>query len=197
MKRILFAAVLCITSLFIGASLAFPLRARAEGTPAPTVTIAPTDASAPARSPQDILDEANRAANYADRAVNTVNVMLAFVQVAALIIGPAIAFTTAAGVRTIRDYNGELEKSRGELSKMRSQLQEQADELRLQAGNAIRALTLLQLGEQQLESKNMQSAIRTYLEAYSLDPNNRATNYFLGYIYTHERDVDKGIEHLQ
>src|SRR5258708_2246262 len=119
MKRILFAAVLCITSLFIGASLAFPLRARAEGTPAPTVTIAPTDASAPARSPQDILDEANRAANYADRAVNTVNVMLAFVQVAALIIGAAIAFTTAAGFRTIRDYNAELEKSRGELTKMR------------------------------------------------------------------------------
>src|SRR5260221_14159654 len=98
MKRILFAAVLCITSLFLGASLAVPLRAHAQGTPAPTVTVAPTDASGPSRSPQDILDEANRAANYADRAVNTVNVMLAFVQVAALFIGAAIPVTTYSGI---------------------------------------------------------------------------------------------------
>jgi tetratricopeptide (TPR) repeat protein len=197
MKRLLIAAGLCIVFVILAASLGVPFQARAEGTPTATSAPAVAPVDQPTRAPQEILDEANRAANYADRAVNTVNVMLAFVQVAALIIGAAIAVTTAAGFRTIRDYNAELDKSRTELAKMRTQVQEQADELRLQAGNAIRALTLLQLGEQQLESKNMQSAIRTYLEAFALDPNNRATNYFLGYIYTHERDVEKGIEHLQ
>src|SRR5450631_1793478 len=44
---------------------------------------------------------------------------------------------------------------------------------------AIRALSLLQLGEQQLEAKNIKSALRTYQDAYVLDPDNSATNYFL------------------
>src|SRR5215813_11470488 len=62
---------------------------------------------------------------------------------------------------------------------------------------AIRALSLLQLGEQQLEAKNSQSALRTYQEAYALDPDNPATNYFLGYLYTENRQIEKGIEHLK
>ncbi|MEO8609443.1 MAG: tetratricopeptide repeat protein [Chloroflexota bacterium] len=62
---------------------------------------------------------------------------------------------------------------------------------------AIRALSLLQLGEQQLEARNIQSALRTYQEAYALDPENPATNYFLGYLYTENRQIDKGIEHLK
>lgn len=62
---------------------------------------------------------------------------------------------------------------------------------------AIRALSLLQLGEQQLEARNIQSALRTYQEAYTLDPNNPATNYFLGYLYAENRQLEKGIEHLK
>jgi len=62
---------------------------------------------------------------------------------------------------------------------------------------AIRALSLLQLGEQQLEAKNIQSALRTYQEAYALDPDNPATNYFLGYLYAETRQIEKAIEHLK
>ncbi|MHB8626621.1 MAG: tetratricopeptide repeat protein [Aggregatilineales bacterium] len=62
---------------------------------------------------------------------------------------------------------------------------------------AIRALSLLQLGEQQLEARNIQSALRTYQEAYALDPDNPATNYFLGYLYTENHQIEKGIEHLK
>ena len=62
---------------------------------------------------------------------------------------------------------------------------------------AIRALSLLQLGERQLEARNIQSALRTYQDAYALDPNNPATNYFLGYLYTENRQIEKGIEHLK
>jgi tetratricopeptide (TPR) repeat protein len=61
---------------------------------------------------------------------------------------------------------------------------------------AIRALSLLQLGEQQLAARNIQSALRTYQEAYTLDPENPATNYYLGYLYVESRQVEKGIEHL-
>ncbi len=62
---------------------------------------------------------------------------------------------------------------------------------------AIRALSLLQLGERQLEARNIQSALRTYQEAYALDPDNPATNYFLGYLYAENRQIEKGIEHLK
>ena len=62
---------------------------------------------------------------------------------------------------------------------------------------AIRALSLLQLGEQQLESKNIKSALRTYQDAYALDPNNSAINYYLGYLYTENRQIEKGIEYLR
>ncbi|MBI1281663.1 MAG: tetratricopeptide repeat protein [Anaerolineaceae bacterium] len=62
---------------------------------------------------------------------------------------------------------------------------------------AIRALSLIQLGEQQLEAKNIQSALRTYQEAYTLDPENPATNYFLGFLYTQNGQIEKGIEHLK
>jgi tetratricopeptide (TPR) repeat protein len=61
---------------------------------------------------------------------------------------------------------------------------------------AIRALSLLQLGEQQVEARNVKSALRTYQEAYALDPDNPATNYYLGYLYTESRQIEKGIEHL-
>lgn len=62
---------------------------------------------------------------------------------------------------------------------------------------AIRALSLLQLGEQQVKARNVKSALRTYQEAYALDPDNPATNYFLGYLYTESRQIEKGIEHLE
>jgi tetratricopeptide (TPR) repeat protein len=62
---------------------------------------------------------------------------------------------------------------------------------------AIRALSLLQLGEQQLEARNIKSALRTYQDAYALDPNNSAINYYLGYLYTENRQIEKGIEHLK
>jgi tetratricopeptide (TPR) repeat protein len=76
-----------------------------------------------------------------------------------------------------------------------------ADDARAQSDHetllAIRALSLLQLGEQQLEARNIPSALRTYQEAYTLDPDNPTTNYFLGYLYTENRQIDKGIEHLR
>jgi tetratricopeptide (TPR) repeat protein len=62
---------------------------------------------------------------------------------------------------------------------------------------AIRALALLQLGEQQMEARNMRAALQTFLDAYQYDPGNRATNFFLGELYIQQRDMTKGIEHLE
>jgi len=197
-KRIFLSAILCsIIGLYLAtALLANPTIATAQiATPTPQ---SPGDILAQAQSASD---QAQKASNDASNAINAVNSMLSFIQVAAIVIGTAVAVTggllTAAGVRQLREYSSELEKARGEMADMRDQLKTQADEMRSRADNAIRALTLLQLGEQQLESRNTQSALRTYLEAYDLDPDNRATNYFLGHIYTEEQDIKKGIEHLE
>ncbi len=184
----LFAALLGAVVL-----LAVPRPAVAQGpTPAPTISL-PT----PTLDPQAVLDTANKASIDADRAANSVNLILSFIQVAGVLGGILAALLAAAGVRTIAEYRQELNKARAELEQMHTQLQAEAENLRTQGDRAIRALALMQLGEQQLEAKNTKAALRIYGEAYDLDPNNRATNYFLGELYIQEKDLAKGIEHLQ
>ena len=202
MKRIFLIVTSCgIIALFlVAAFLSKPTIVIAQGT---TPIATPTEMAPDAilAQAQAASDKAEKTSTDASNAINAVNSMLSFIQVAGIVIGAAVAVTggllTAAGVRQLREYSGELEKARGEMKEMRDQLRTQEEEIRGRAENAIRALTLLQLGEQQLESRNIQSALRTYLEAYALDPENRATNYFLGHIYTEEQNIKKGIDHLQ
>ena len=70
-------------------------------------------------------------------------------------------------------------------------------EVRERGDLAIRALTVVQLGEQQMELRNWGAALRTFEEAYRLDPQNRAVNYFLGEMYIMLRDLKRGEEHLR
>src|SRR5262249_39020616 len=65
-----------------------------------------------------------------------------------------------------------------------------------QADKAIRALALMQLGEQQLERHNLKAALQMYKQAFDLDPTNRATNYFLGELYVQDKQLEQGIAHL-
>jgi tetratricopeptide (TPR) repeat protein len=193
-----FAGLLLLT-LCLFSSLAWLPAAAQEptGTPGP----APTAPSAPSASPDDILAAANKASADANQAVNLVNSMLSFIQVAG-VIGTILAALSAAafgytGLRTISEYRGELNKARAELDEMRARLEAETAEVRGQGNRAIRALSLMQLGEQQLESRNIKAALRVYREAYDLDPENRAINYFLGELYIQDRDIEKGIHHLE
>src|SRR5258708_11064985 len=172
------------------------------GTPPVAPTVSPTT------SADDILAQARaadadavKASGDASNAIGAVNLMLAFVQVAAIVIGAVITITgfslTAAGIRLIQNYRKQLDDATHKIEAMQAQLMDQAEQIRGKAEGAVRALTLLQLGEQQLSERNMGAALRTYKEAYALDPDNRATNYFLGYIYTQARNVEDGIRHLQ
>jgi len=197
-KRSVFAGLLLLT-LCLFSSLAWLPAAAQEptGTPGP----APTAPSAPSASPDDILAAANKASADANQAVNLVNSMLSFIQVAG-VIGTILAALSAAafgytGLRTISEYRGELNKARAELDEMRARLEAETAEVRGQGNRAIRALSLMQLGEQQLESRNIKAALRVYREAYDLDPENRAINYFLGELYIQDRDIEKGIHHLE
>ncbi len=55
----------------------------------------------------------------------------------------------------------------------------------------------MQLGEQQLGQGNIHAAIQMYEKAASLDPNNRAIDYFLGELYIQDKQFEIGIQHLR
>jgi tetratricopeptide (TPR) repeat protein len=183
--------------------------------------------------------------------MNTVGVMLNFLEVVGVVAGLLIGVAAIAGLRTINEYRSELSKARAELDGMRADLRgdlehargdlsglreeltretetmlhnfdkrigdglgevsKQAEalgglETRLEdemkalherADRAIRSLTIVQLGEQQMEMRNWRAALRTFEEAYKLDPDNRAVNYFLGELYVMQRNLRKGEEHLR
>ena len=205
--------------------LSVPTRTNAQGPQ--STPIAPTQSSSDVleqaqkalKQAQDLTDAANNAVTSADNAVNVVNSFLGFIQVAGVLGGVlatvAALVTGSAAVRTILDYRNQLTSAREELEVLKAELKDETEkaqnalatiETRVSAemahigekmGKTTRALALLEMGEAQFESKNPQAALRTYTEAYELDPENRATNYFLGEIYIMDRDLDKAIAHLQ
>lgn len=206
--------------LFAGL-LSTPIRIVAQGTQ--TTPIPPTlsvsdlldQAQNALKQAQALNDSTNNTLNNASNAVNAVNSFMTFIQVAAIVGGGLAAIAAAAGVRTLFEYRGELGKAREELGQMKAELaadteqaqkalttietrvNEELGRVREKMVNTTRALALLEMGEQQFESKNPKAALRTYTEAYELDPENRATNYFLGEIYIMDRDLDKAIAHLE
>ncbi len=88
------------------------------------------------------------------------------------------------------------EELAGELREVKSAT-ELVRSVRDQGNRAIRALTLVQLGEEQLKDSNWAAAKHTFLEAYRLDEHNRAANYFLGELYIMERNLEKAEYHLR
>jgi tetratricopeptide (TPR) repeat protein len=187
------------------------------GAQGPTPTPAPT-----AEPPELVLSEAQRADENAIRAMDTVSFVLNFLQVAGLIVTLLIGAGAFVGIRSINEYRAEINGARENLNAMLASFEKRINdglsEIRLQADSikdfekrvdegvvdtrsrgdrAIRALTLVQLGEQQMEERNWKATLRTFEEAYTLDPENRATNYFLGELYIMQRDLVKGEERLR
>lgn len=246
MRRPLIAAILSFVMLL--ALPAAPVAFAQGPTAAPAAT---PPALPPGPDPQSVLAEAQRSAEDAQQAMNTVGIMLNFLEVAGLVAGLLIGVAAIAGIRTINEYRSELSKARVDLDGMRTELRadlerarsdlsglrseltreteamlqdfgarissglaevsKQAEALgslesRLEdemktvherADRAIRALTIVQLGEQQMEMRNWRAALRTFEEAYKLDPDNRAVNYFLGELHIMQRNLRKGEEHLR
>jgi tetratricopeptide (TPR) repeat protein len=197
--RLSILAVIVMGVMFLALA---PRVAAQAGTPPATPTASPTNSS------DDILAQARaadadalKASADASNAIGVVNAMLAFVQVAAIVLGAVVTITgfslTAAAIRLIQNYRNQLDGATQKMEDMQARLRTQEEQIRGKAESAVRALTLLQLGEHQLSDRNMNAALRTYKEAYDLDPDNRATNYFLGYIYSQQKNVEDGIRHLE
>jgi tetratricopeptide (TPR) repeat protein len=175
---------------------------------------------------QAALAQANAAANQAQGVLiqasavsGQAGIVLNFIQVIAIIGGLAAAlggyFFAVRGLRTLNDYQVDLEAARGELNTMRGQLNEatnqalqvrrdlEADSARQlkqvqdQAADAYRAFSLIQIGEQQFAIGNTQAAQQMYEEAYQLNPHSQIVNYLLGELYVIARDLPRAVEYLK
>ncbi len=90
-----------------------------------------------------------------------------------------------------------LERSLTEqVANMRAQMSTQMRDAQTTAQNSFRVLRLQLLAEQQVRAHNLETAIDTLAQAYQLQPDDHATNYLLGYLYS-RKDIDKAIEHLE
>lgn len=158
-----------------------------------------------------ILERADDASNQAGNILSFLEVLLAiagFLGAGLVWIVRGTLENTEKDVRELmrqledRFYNREqalvtLEQElRQEVRAMREATTEQMQEAQHMAQNAFRVLRLQLLAEQQVRAHNFDSAIDTLEHAYNTDPNDHATNYLLGYLYT-RKDVNQAIRYLE
>lgn len=168
-------------------------------TPSPT----PGATASETPSPDLILLEAKNANDRANELFTNFQVLTSIFEG----VGGALAFFLAIlgfiGFTSFRDFQSrlseQLEEKVAEVDRHIEEIKKVADELgnaRTLGNNAIRALTLVQLGEQQMREGSWRAAKHTLEQAYRLDPDNRAVNYYLGELFIMERDLDNAQTHL-
>ncbi|MBN1680756.1 MAG: tetratricopeptide repeat protein, partial [Anaerolineae bacterium] len=102
--------------------------------------------------------------------------------------------TFAARERSFQELQETLKHN---LETMVAQTEVKIEATRQQAADSFRVLSMLVLAEQQVRAHNIDTATRTLESAYALDPDNQATNYLLGYLFTTQKRFDEAIAHLE
>ncbi len=188
--------------LSLGFVVSIPVHAQGP-TPTPTLTEQETlnlakqiadDAVSASQSALGAVINANSAVSTSNNAL--VIATEAYIVGAVLVI-LIIILAVSSGLRAFRQARTDLAQARLRIATMRTTLKANTEQVHIQAERAIRALSSTQLGQQQLEQGNIRGAIQMYEKAFALDPNNRATHYFLGELYVQEKEFDAGIQHLQ
>jgi tetratricopeptide (TPR) repeat protein len=208
-NAVFFATILMLCVGIVG-GITYVARAQTPTPILPTPLPDGNKALAPA-SPEDALDRANQAIEYASRTTDQASLVLGFIQAFSILIGAVVTLAgfalTGAAVRRLRDFDNELEKLKQALSneeeenkRLRERLQQEASErleqARKESENSARALQLLQLGDSQFNNKNIKAALRAYQQAYDLDKRNQTANYRLGELYIMEDQLDQAVFHL-
>jgi tetratricopeptide (TPR) repeat protein len=98
--------------------------------------------------------------------------------------------------KTRERLDREIELKQAELNTLREDLRVHAQEQRLRTSKALRAQSLLSLGEQQYRAGNFGGALETYQKSHELDTENIFTLYRLGYVSVHAGFLDKAEEYL-
>jgi tetratricopeptide (TPR) repeat protein len=194
---------LALGFLCFAAMTSAPVHGQSSLTPTPTLTVdqvldianqTASDAANTAQSATGVVTNADSAVNTSNRAL----IIATGAMVIGMVLVVLIAYLAlASGLRTLTETRKELANARTRIAQMRSELNINTAQVRDQADRAIRSLAMMQLGEQQLERRNIAGAIKMYAKAVELDPGNHATNYFLGELYLQDKQLEKGIEQLQ
>jgi tetratricopeptide (TPR) repeat protein len=197
-------AILFVLLVFM-ARLSTPVAAQG---PTGTPTVAPAGGPTPSTSNDEIMALIQRTSDDASKAVDSANTILGLIQsfgtlleILFLVIG---VLGSIIGIRTLSDFNAtrqrfetEINQATEKLHEFEKRVEEDTEKVRQQGNRAMRALTLLQLGKQQMDARNRDAALSTLLQAYEYDPENRATNYFMGELYIQLGQLDEGVEHLK
>lgn len=157
--------------------------------------------------PETVLEIAQRTAEDASKAVDAANTILGMIQgfgtLLTLLLGVLGVIGAALGIRTLRDfgdargrYETEMNRALENLKTFETRVEANAAEIRARGDRSIEALTLLQLGKQQMDARNLGAAMDALKQAWTKDPQNRAINYFMGELCIQLGDYDAAIRYL-
>ncbi|MCS6871645.1 MAG: tetratricopeptide repeat protein [Anaerolineae bacterium] len=191
MNKLRISALMLLGLLTIaGLSLA-PLPnvvAQESATPTATPTIV---------TPEDALRRAEEVAQSAQNALETVSRMLSFLEVAGAIAGIVLALATTVGAGAFVYISRRIQRTLKDAEQLRESSEQMLRTIEQRGERATRAATLLQIGVQQMMAHNMNAALQTFEEAHTLDPDNRAVNYYLGELYSQNNDPERAIPLLR
>ncbi len=159
-----------------------------------------------------IMARANDAANFVNNLLSFLEVTFGAISVG--LVGGAwilrgmildqVDDVRAFAERTEAQLNAREESLRqleerllAELGNMVKQTQHEIGAAKQEARQSFRVLRLQLLAEQQVRSRNIDTAIDTLQTVLNIDPDDHVTNYLLGYLYTTRKDLDRAIQHLE
>lgn len=197
------ATVVLMALLFV--TTPFSLPTHAQGTPIPTATIDPLFVLQQAQS---AVERADRASVSADNTVSLINTLFAALQALSIVLLGALSVAGWIYLRTFQvridsyqklmdEFNTNISASKTQMEDMNRDAVKVMDEIKAIGEKTSRANALLQLAEQQLDQSNLNSARDLLVEASTLDPNNRAVNYYLGEVYIQLEDFSRAQEFLK
>ncbi len=159
-----------------------------------------------------ILERANDAVTFADS-------ILSFLEGASVVVGAILAVGAwmlrnsiqnqiEATNEFVQRAEREFQEREASLKALEASLKQQLEDMivytrdqlgeaQARAQDAFRVLSLLVLAEQQIRDHNIDTALSTLEDAQELDPDNQATNYLLGYLYTTRKQFDEAIDRLE
>jgi tetratricopeptide (TPR) repeat protein len=161
---------------------------------------------------QAILERANDTASFMGNLLNFLDAMFGAISLALVAVAWVLRGMILDQLDAVREFSARTEeqlKQRGEhleqlektlseeLRRIIQQTGENIEEVKKEGRDAFRVLRLQLLAEQQVRAHNIDTAIDTLLTAHKLDPNDHATNYLLGYLYTSRKEIEKAIEFLE
>ena len=109
----------------------------------------------------------------------------------------ALALRAAELDKLTLELTQQAEQSKAQVNDLTQMIVEQLEDARQRAENSFRVLTLQQLVDQQVQSRNYDMAIAMLQEAHDLEPDNQSTNYLLGYLYISKKRFQEALDYLQ